>query len=143
MELHVEFFVEDLVRSREFYTRVLGFTIARQKVDGFTELRRGSATLALNSLKILNQDHPARPAPNERIARGVEIVLITEDLEACYDHVLASRWPVSTPLTEQPWGMTDFRVIDPDGCYIRVTAPRGSAAGESVAKAPHSIGEDE
>jgi hypothetical protein len=30
---------------------------------------------------------------------------------------------MSTPMTEQPWGMTDFRLVDPDGCYIRVTAP--------------------
>jgi catechol 2,3-dioxygenase-like lactoylglutathione lyase family enzyme len=73
MELHVEFFVEDLARSRDFYTRVLGFTITRQKDDGFTELNRGAATLALNSRMILTPDHPARPGPNERIGKGVEI----------------------------------------------------------------------
>jgi catechol 2,3-dioxygenase-like lactoylglutathione lyase family enzyme len=123
MKLHVEFFVEDLERSRNFYTSVLGFTITRQKDDGFTELRRGSATLALNSDTILKPDHPARPGPAERIGKGVEIVLIAEDLDAVYEQVLASQWPLSTPITDQPWGMTDFRLIDPDGCYIRVTAP--------------------
>ena len=123
MDLHVEFFVEDLERSRDFYTRVLGFAITRQKEDGFTELRRGSATLALNSRRILNADHPARPAPNERIGKGVEIVLVAKALDAVYEQVLASGWPLSTPMTDQPWGMTDFRVIDPDGVYIRVTAP--------------------
>ena len=122
MELHVEFFVEDLARSRDFYTRVLGFTITRQKDDGFTELNRGAATLALNSRTILTPDHPARPGPNERIGKGVEIVLFVADLDEVYDHVLASGWPLSTPMTDQPWGMTDFRLIDPDGCYIRVTA---------------------
>ena len=123
MELHVEFFVEDLERSRDFYTRVLGFQITRQKDDGFTEMRRGSAVLALNSQTILNADHPARPGPHERIAKGVEIVLVAEDLDAAYAQVLASGWPLSTPITDQPWGMTDFRVVDPDCCYIRVTAP--------------------
>ena len=122
MELHVEFFVEDLARSRDFYTRVLGFTITRQKDDGFTELNRGAATLALNNRTILTSDHPARPGPNERIGKGVEIVLFVADLDEVYDQVLASGWPLSTPMTDQPWGMTDFRVIDPDGCYIRVTA---------------------
>jgi catechol 2,3-dioxygenase-like lactoylglutathione lyase family enzyme len=123
MELHVEFFVADLERSRDFYTRVLGFEITRQKRDGFTELRRGSAILALNSDSILQADHPARPAPNERIGKGVEIVLVAPDLDAVYDQVLATGWPLSTPLTDQPWGMTDFRLTDPDGCYIRLTAP--------------------
>ena len=93
MELHVEFFVEDLEASRDFYTRVLGFEIAIQKADGFTELRRGSATLALNSHTILNWDHPARPAPEERIGKGVEIVLVADDLHAMYAEVLASQWP--------------------------------------------------
>ena len=123
MDLHVEFFVENLERSRDFYARVLGFSIIRQKDDGFTELRRGAATIALNSQDILKRDHPARPAPNERIGKGVEIVLIADDLEAIYDQVIASQWPISTPMTNQPWGMTDFRLTDPDGCYVRVTAP--------------------
>lgn len=122
MELHAEFSVENLERSRDFYVNVLGFTISRQKEDGFTELRQGSAVLALNCLTSLNDDHPTRPRIGERIGRGVEIVLITENLEAAYEQVLASEWPVSTPITNPPWGMTDFRLTDPDGCYIRVTA---------------------
>jgi catechol 2,3-dioxygenase-like lactoylglutathione lyase family enzyme len=124
MELHVEFFVEDLARSREFYCAVLGFGIMRQKEDGFTELAQGAATLALNSLSILAPDHPARPGPQERIGKGVELVLLVEDLEEVYRHVLASGWPLSTPMTKQPWGMTDFRLIDPDGIYIRVSGRR-------------------
>ena len=108
MELHVEFFFEDLARSRDFYTRVLGFTITRQKDDGFTELNRGAATLALNNRTILTSDHPARPGPNERIGKGVEIVLFVADLDEVYDHMLASGWPLSTPMTDQPWGHDRF-----------------------------------
>lgn len=129
--MHIEFFVEDLERSRDFYTRVLGFAVVRQKTDGFTELRRGSATIALNDLESLSPDHPARPAPGERIGKGVEVVLVENRLLEFYDHVLASKWPISTALRRQPWGMTDFRVLDPDGIYIRVTAPEGPEAEQS------------
>jgi catechol 2,3-dioxygenase-like lactoylglutathione lyase family enzyme len=129
MELHIEFFVRDLPRSRDFYTRVLGFEIIRQQEDGFTELRRGSAVIALNDLAILKHGHPARPRLDERIGKGVEIVLVAEDLDAIYHHVLATGWPLSTPMTEQPWGMTDFRILDPDGCYVRVTARPRTPAG--------------
>ena len=126
MELHLELFVDDLARSRSFYTGVLGFNVIRQKSDGFTELRRGSAVIALNHTSVLHAQHPARARDDERIARGVEVVLITEQLAEIYEDVLASGWPLSTALTEQPWGMTDFRIVDPDGCYIRVSSPHAS-----------------
>lgn len=126
MHLHVEFFVKDLAGSRDFYTSVLGFSVVRQRPDGFTELSRGLATIALNARGILHRDHPARPAADGHIGKGVEVVLMTEELPEMYEHVLASGWPISTQLTEQPWGITDFRVVDPDGIYIRLTAPRSS-----------------
>jgi uncharacterized glyoxalase superfamily protein PhnB len=56
----------------------------------------------------------------------VEVVLVADNIRKAYDHVLASGWPISTPLTEQPWGITDFRIVDPDGIYVRVTAPRNN-----------------
>lgn len=126
VQLHVEFFVDDLGRSRDFYERVLGFSIVRQKRDGFTELSRGAATIALNDRMLLKPDHPTRPAPGERVGKGVEIVLLVENLQELYQQVLASGWPLSTPLTKQPWGMTDFRLVDPDGIYIRITEPIAS-----------------
>ena len=123
MHLHIEFFVEDLARSCDFYTVVLEFSVVRQKDDGYIELNRGAATVAINDHRILHLDHPTRPAAGERIGKGVEVVLVTDSLGEVYDHVRASGWPISTPLTEQPWGMTDFRIVDPDGIYIRVTGP--------------------
>jgi len=98
--------------------------IASQNLWHATELVRGGATIALNDRKILNVDHPARHAAGESVGKRVEVVLVTERLRQDYDHVLASAWPVSTPITKQPWGMTDFRIVDPDGIYIRVTGPR-------------------
>ncbi len=124
MHLHVELFVADLAQSRDFYTNVLGFSVVRQKPDGFTELSRGTAILALNDHNILNPGHPARPAAGERIGKGVEVVLVVDGLREVYEHVLDSGWPISTPITHQPWGMTDFRIVDPDGIYIRITTPR-------------------
>lgn len=124
MHLHIEFFVEDLERSRDFYTAVLGFSVVRQKADGFTELNRGAATVAINDQSMLHPDHPARPGPGERIGKGAEVVLVTDSLQEVYDHVRASGWPISTPLTQQSWGLTDFRIVDPDGIYIRVTTPK-------------------
>ncbi|WP_350223849.1 hypothetical protein [Rhizobium sp. CNPSo 3490] len=32
-----------------------------------------------------------------------------------------SGWPLSA-LAMQPWGLPDFRLVDPDGYYVRVTS---------------------
>jgi hypothetical protein len=29
--------------------------------------------------------------------------------------------PLAATLTDQPWGLRDFSVVDPDGYYLRVT----------------------
>jgi hypothetical protein len=45
MQLLLELFVNDLARSREFYTRVLGFEIREQKARGYTGMRNGEALI--------------------------------------------------------------------------------------------------
>jgi lactoylglutathione lyase len=29
---------------------------------------------------------------------------------------------VSEPMRERPWGSKDFRIVDPDGYYLRLTS---------------------
>jgi uncharacterized glyoxalase superfamily protein PhnB len=41
---------------------------------------------------------------------------------AVYPHVRSEGWPRSAELRRQPWGLTDFRLLDPDGYYWRVTS---------------------
>ncbi len=123
MKLHLELFVSDLAASRSFYARVLGFRIHVQKPDGYTVMIRGDAIIALNSRTILREGHPARAQPGEGHGRGVEIVLSVDDIERAYEEVQITGWPISTPLTLQPWGAYDFRVVDPDGYYINVSSP--------------------
>jgi uncharacterized glyoxalase superfamily protein PhnB len=38
------------------------------------------------------------------------------------DRVVAAGWPLEQDLQDRPWGLTDFRVIDPAGYYLRVTS---------------------
>ncbi len=34
------------------------------------------------------------------------------------------RRPIDSPITTQPWGLRDFRIVDPDGYYRRITYRR-------------------
>ena len=121
MKLQLELFVEDVERSLAFYTGVLGFEVLKRKEDGYTALAQGEAVIALNRRSTLDPTHPIHARPGEPLGRGVEIALMVEDVRATYDRVAAKDWPRSTELTHQPWGAWDFRILDPDGYYLRIS----------------------
>jgi lactoylglutathione lyase len=101
---------------------VLGFDEEAERPGGYTPLAKGSVRIALNLRSDLDEDHPIRMAADERPGRGVEIVLEVGDIDAMYQHVVSEKWPRSAELRRQEWGLTDFRVLDPDGYYWRVTS---------------------
>jgi lactoylglutathione lyase len=95
--------VDDLPASLDFY-------------------RRDALVVALNRRAELPDDHPIQRRPGERLGGGVEIVLEVDDIDAMYRHVVAQGSPRSAELMRRRWGLTDFRVTDPDGYYWRVTS---------------------
>jgi lactoylglutathione lyase len=120
--LRLELFVADLRASLDFYQRVLGFEKEAERPGGYTPLTQGAVRLALNRRSDLDEHHPIRVVPHERPGRGVEIVLEVDDVGATYRRVVAANWRRSAELTRRSWGLTDFRLVDPDGYYWRVTS---------------------
>jgi uncharacterized glyoxalase superfamily protein PhnB len=126
MTLRLELFVVDIQASIDFYTRVLNFVASeQQQMDGYTSLRNGDVRLALNHRSALTDNHPLQITKRERPGLGIEIVLEVEDIETLYAHVCSQAWPISSPLQQQDWGLKDFRLIDPDGYYLRLTSRNG------------------
>ena len=118
--LRLELFVDDVERSLSFYADVLGFEANGGGVGDHRRLRRGLVRVAVNRRASLPDGHPlAAPGPP---GLGVELVLEVDDLAAVHDHV-RHRWPIAAELADQPWGQRDFRVLDPDGYYWRLTTP--------------------
>jgi hypothetical protein len=68
-----------------------------------------------------------RAVPDARAARlphaSVELVLVLEvdDVIAERDRVITAGWPLAEDLQDRPWGLTDFRILDPGGYYLRIT----------------------
>jgi lactoylglutathione lyase len=126
MTIRFELFVTDRDKSVDFYTSVLGFEVRRLD-ESYAMLTCGDVVLGLSrqadlpetgegpgfTQQRLNQDHGA----------GVEIVLETPDLEGLYERVQRSGYQLAAPIQDRPWGLRDFRVADPDGYYLRITAP--------------------
>jgi catechol 2,3-dioxygenase-like lactoylglutathione lyase family enzyme len=119
--LRVELFVADLDRSAGFYVEVLGFRVERND-PGYVAVRRGSATIGIGLMSGLPAAHPILSRSGERGGLGVELVIEVPDVDALYRSVVASGWPVATPPGDRPWGLRDFRLLDPDGYYVRVTS---------------------
>ncbi len=121
MTFRLELFVDDVTTSIDFYRRVLGFKIGEQHSDQYTPLTNGEVTLSLNQRSSLSDDHPIQAIAGERLGRGVEIVLEVNNIEVMHQRVLTTGWPLASQLQHQPWGLTDFRLLDPDGYYLRIT----------------------
>lgn len=121
MTFRLELFVDNLSVSIDFYNRVLGFTMGEQQADGYTPMTNGDVYLSLNLRANLPGEHPIQAMAGERLGRGIELVLEVNDIEAMYERVSSANWPLSGELRHQPWGLTDFRMLDPDGYYWRIT----------------------
>jgi N-hydroxyarylamine O-acetyltransferase len=124
--LRLELFVADLDASVAFYESVLGFATDRRDADGgYASLVRGSARLGLGPIAKLPADGPGGGFTQARLAAdrggGTEVVLEVDDLEAALARVEAAGHPLEAPIQERPWGSRDFRLLDPDGYYLRVT----------------------
>lgn len=123
MRLRLELFVTSVPESMEFYTRVLGFEVVHYRPDDYSVFRKGGIQIALQEFSRLSNNHPLKPRDGERGGLGMEIVLEVDDLDAAYARVLASQWPVADHLARRSWSSRDFRLLDPNGYYIRITDP--------------------
>jgi catechol 2,3-dioxygenase-like lactoylglutathione lyase family enzyme len=123
MTLRLELFVTDIEQSIDFYTNVLGF----ERLKGgptYVPVRSGSVVIGLGPANGLPKQHHFNPeVQNSRRGLGTEIVFEVGDIQAFFEKVKASGYKkVSSPLRKQSWGATDFRIVDPDGYYLRITS---------------------
>jgi lactoylglutathione lyase len=113
----VELFSEDLDAFVRFYVGVLRFTVVRDDRDGggYVALRRDD--VHIGALRAWEEPDRSRRLP----PHGVEIVLETDDLDAERLCVLDAPWELFEDVADRPWGLRDFRLLDPDGHYLRIT----------------------
>jgi lactoylglutathione lyase len=122
MTLRFEIFPSDLDPVVDFYTRVLRFSVSKDQRDepsAYVSMQRGAVRVGA----------ARRTVPDARAARlppaGVELVLEVDDVVGERDRVAAAGWPLEQELQDRPWGLTDFRIIDPAGYYLRITSRAG------------------
>jgi lactoylglutathione lyase len=117
-DLRIEIFPADLDPVVDFYTAVLGFALVRDERRQewpYVALQRGRTRIgAAQRLDPVDLRHRRPPT-------GTEIVIEVDDVVALRDHVVV-HWPLEEDLVDRPWNLTDFRVLDPAGYYLRLTS---------------------
>jgi lactoylglutathione lyase len=133
MSLRLELFVTDLSTSTRFYTGVLGSQL-RRRADDYVSLSRGAVVLGLGPVDKLPKRGSEPGFTQDRLhcdkTGGVEIVLELDrraDPSALHDHCQAHAVVVES-LQLWPWGLYDFRLVDPDGYYLRFTDGNAAAS---------------
>lgn len=126
--LRAELFVDQPTTTVAFYERFLGFRLEREG-DGYWSLRNGVVTIGIGAAENLDAAHHFRRPAATDSARGVGVELVLElpSADAVDEMHQRIRSDVATaggrvePISDHPWDLRDFRVIDPDGYYIRIT----------------------
>jgi lactoylglutathione lyase len=122
MTLRFELHVSKPERSIEFYTNVLGFTLIRAGEE-YSELRRDAVTLGIGLAEGLDEENYFSPEiETDKKGVGVEIVFEVNDIRRFYEEVQQTGYPIREDIAYRPHGLTDFRLIDPDGYYLRPTS---------------------
>ena len=132
---HLALRCRDLARSRQFYESAIGWQ--------FVGFRRSGDSLDLtdgvNNITLLS--HPADP-PRQQFEEGNEFIhfgVIVDDLEACWQRCRDFGAEISkgdvkdrTAVDPNHPPQRSFKVLDPDGNVIDVTANREEWRGVSV-----------
>lgn len=122
LELHVPNFET----VKEYYGR-LGFQVARETTpkgkEGYLVLKMEDNVLCFwaGNEQVYEQSYFKRFPTSTKRGYGVEIVVMVADLEAYYSKVQGSV-NIVAKLALRPWGLKDFRIVDPFGYYLRITS---------------------
>ncbi|MGS0686657.1 VOC family protein [Nakamurella sp. GG22] len=116
--LRLEIFPADLNATVRFYVDLLGFSLATdRRADALPYL-----ALQRDDVRIGAAVVPGGNPGHRRPPTGVEIVLEVDYLHAERDRIRLAGWPIEEDIVRRPWGLQDFRVLDPDGYYLRFTS---------------------
>jgi catechol 2,3-dioxygenase-like lactoylglutathione lyase family enzyme len=96
-------------RSREFYVDFLGLEIAMDMDEIITFASPSNPTAQLS---VVRSDKSGAPHPS--------VSLEVTDVDEIHAKAIAQGIKIVYPLTDEPWGVRRFFVIDPNGVVINV-----------------------
>jgi lactoylglutathione lyase len=116
--------VEDYL---SFFESVAEFKLMSRK-PGYIQARSELAEITFIDPKFWSNGHPfSGKLKGSDQGLGIEIGIVVANLDQAHAAALQWKdkgWPVATGIVRRPWGVRDFRVLAPDGYYLRFTEGR-------------------
>jgi lactoylglutathione lyase len=123
LNIRLELFVKDLQRSVDFYKNVIQLELSSQN-ENSAMFKAENLNLLLTQEDVISNNHYFSEIKTSRKGMGVEIILVVPDVQSYYQRICEMQIELESELKQQEWGMTDFRLTDPDGYYLRITSPK-------------------
>lgn len=120
--MRLELFVQNLKRSVDFYKNVIQLDLYSQN-ETSARFRSKNLNILLTQQNILSKDHYFSNISTSRKGVGVEIIIIVPDIQNFHQRISEMEIELESQLKQQEWGLKDFRLVDPDGYYLRISSP--------------------
>ena len=100
---------DDFDENRNFYENLIGLELG---MDLGWIMTFGSTSNPTAQLTVMKKDLTAPVNPN--------LTIEVEDVESIYANAVKMGFNIVHPLTEEPWGVRRFFVLDPNGQVVNV-----------------------
>lgn len=129
-DILIELSSPDFQVTKDFYNTI-GFEVVWEEkakdMNGYLVMKRRDSVLCFFCGNERVFDHPyfkKFPSDTPR-GYGLEFSIPVEDIDDFYAHLLSviDHKYIVQELRSQPWGVKDFRMVDPFGYYFRVNEP--------------------
>ena len=118
----VELYVSDIERSYCFYKEILGLELFGRNEKSL-RFNYESFSLLIASHDLLESNHYLKRERNVgSVGGGVELIVVVPSIEDIYRNCQEKRYPIEVGIESYEWGMRGFKLVDPDGYFIRVTS---------------------
>jgi catechol 2,3-dioxygenase-like lactoylglutathione lyase family enzyme len=116
-----------LLESKEFYTKNLGFSVKFEN-EWFVLLERDGRELAFMQPNLEFQNQIFR---SEYGGKGLWLTVEVADVEAEYKRIQNLAVPIIVELRQEDWGETHFSIADPNGIgvdFVKYKAPESKSS---------------
>ena len=105
-----------------FFADVMGFKETMRK-GRYVVLQTEVAELTIMDPDLLLAGHPFyKTLDGKTQGMGVEMGFVVADVDKAFAAAVKHEgWRISAGIGRRPWGARDFRVVSPDGYYLRFT----------------------
>ncbi|WP_019152562.1 VOC family protein [Robertmurraya massiliosenegalensis] len=118
----VELYVKDIEESLTFYQNIIGLQLfGRNERSG--RFNYDCFSLLVTSVSVLDEKHYfSRNTEVNMKGKGVEFIIVVDELERVYERCCKYNYPIEVEVEQYPWEMRGFKIIDPDGYFLRITS---------------------